>query len=139
MTDTRSDVEFYGDQEYPAAIVIRQKAKIEGIEFFSPESYSQQIGLMTRPKDYRVLPHIHNQVTRRIEQTQEVLVLRSGVCQINLYGANGAISDEIKLSTGDVILLAHGGHEIIMLSECELLEIKQGPYAGPQDKQQLQV
>jgi hypothetical protein len=61
------------------------------------------------------------------------------MCQVNLYDEKGAITDEIKLSTGDVILLAHGGHELIMLSECELLEIKQGPYAGPQDKQQLHI
>ena len=35
---------------------------------------------------------------------------------------------------GDVILLAHGGHKIEVLEDAEILEVKQGPYAGPNDK-----
>ena len=137
METTPNGIELFGDKEYPSAIVIRQGIKVEGIEFFSPDSYSQQIGLMTRPSGYQVPPHIHNQVSRNIEQTQEVLLIRRGKCQVNLYGEGVVVENEILLSDGDVILLAHGGHEVIMLTECEILEIKQGPYAGPQDKRAI--
>jgi hypothetical protein len=38
------------------------------------------------------------------------------------------------LSAGDVILLAFGGHGFEMLEPTEIIEVKQGPYAGDQDK-----
>jgi hypothetical protein len=126
--------EFYGGETNPSAIVIRAKTAIHGIQFFSPSSYSQQIGLMTRPAGYKVPAHKHNLVERTIHATQEVLFIRAGECEINLFGDDNQVLDSIKLITGDVILLAHGGHEIIMKTDCEILEVKQGPYAGDADK-----
>jgi hypothetical protein len=35
---------------------------------------------------------------------------------------------------GDVILLAYGGHGFEMLEPTEMIEVKQGPYAGDNDK-----
>jgi hypothetical protein len=126
--------EFYGNADNPLAIVIRRDFSVVGIEFFSPPSFSQQLGLMTRPTGYRVPAHRHNSVSRTISVTQEVLFIRSGNCQVNLFNENNESEYAIELSSGDVILLAHGGHEVIMLSDCEILEVKQGPYAGNQDK-----
>ena len=33
-----------------------------------------------------------------------------------------------------MILLASGGHDIEVLEEIEMIEVKQGPYVGEQDK-----
>ena len=38
------------------------------------------------------------------------------------------------LQGGDVILLAEGGHGFEMLEDSEMVEVKQGPYAGDGDK-----
>ena len=38
------------------------------------------------------------------------------------------------LEAGDVILLATGGHGFEVLEEIEMIEVKQGPYAGDWDK-----
>ena len=38
------------------------------------------------------------------------------------------------LEGGDVILLATGGHGFEVLDEVEMIEVKQGPYFGDQDK-----
>jgi hypothetical protein len=130
-------VEFYGSDDNPSAIVIRANTIVDGIQFFSPSNYSQQIGLMTRPAGYRVPAHRHNLVERTIHSTQEVLFLRSGTCKVSLFNVENEISDVIRLTAGDVILLAHGGHEIAMESECQILEVKQGPYAGDNDKTRL--
>ena len=35
---------------------------------------------------------------------------------------------------GDFIFLASGGHGFKMLEDCELFEVKQGPYCGDMDK-----
>jgi hypothetical protein len=132
-------VEFYGDELMPTAIVIRANEKVEGIKFYSPESYSQQLGLMTRPEGYVVPAHVHNLVERTIRHTQEVLLIRKGSCSVTLFDDKNVQSSLITLMTGDVILLAHGGHEIEMNTECEILEVKQGPYAGPNDKTHLEI
>lgn len=133
------NIEFFGVEVNPSAIVIRSGAKVDGIKFFSPSDYSQQLGLMTRPAGHIVPAHIHNEVERRIVQTQEVLLIRKGVCLVTLFNDLLVIEAQITLTEGDVILLANGGHEIEMLSECEILEVKQGPYAGENDKTHLTI
>jgi hypothetical protein len=42
------------------------------------------------------------------------------------------------LYTGDVILLAAGGHGFEMLEDSQIIEIKQGPYVGEEDKIRFQ-
>ena len=36
-----------------------------------------------------------------------------------------------------MVLLAHGGHGFTMLEPSEMIEVKQGPYAGEQDKERF--
>jgi hypothetical protein len=132
-------IEYFGNLSHPKAIVIRSDEKIDGIQFFSPEDYSQQIGLMTRPEGYVVPAHVHNQVERVITATQEVLIIRKGECVVTLISQSDESDDQIHLTDGDTILLAHGAHKIEMLSDCEILEIKQGPYAGGLDKTLIQT
>lgn len=38
------------------------------------------------------------------------------------------------LGPGDVILLCGGGHSFKMLEDSSMIEVKQGPYAGENDK-----
>ena len=38
------------------------------------------------------------------------------------------------MGEGDFLLLLGGGHSFEMLEDSELIEIKQGPYAGDKDK-----
>jgi hypothetical protein len=133
------NIEFFGAEHKPSAIVIRSSATVDGIKFFSPSDYSQQLGLMTRPAGYIVPAHIHNEVERTIVQTQEVLFIRKGSCLVTLFTDSLEIEAQITLTEGDVILLANGGHQIEMISKCEILEVKQGPYAGPNDKTHLEI
>ena len=38
---------------------------------------------------------------------------------------------------GDIILLVSGGHDFLMLEDTEMIEVKQGPYAGDDDKERF--
>ena len=38
------------------------------------------------------------------------------------------------LETGDIILLVQGGHGFKVIEELEMFEVKQGSYAGEEDK-----
>lgn len=116
------------------SIVIRNNYKKEGIEFFTPGDYSQQLGYMNRPKGYMIPPHRHNLVPREVMLTQEVLYIKSGKVRVDFYDNEQLYLESTIVSTGDVILLADGGHGFEMLEDAEMIEVKQGPYCGERDK-----
>jgi hypothetical protein len=116
------------------ALIIRRSFKKDGIEFFTPGSYSQQIGYMKRSSGYTIPPHVHNPVVREVQYTKEVLFIRSGLVRVDFYSDEQEYLESAVLEAGDVILLAFGGHGFEMLEESEIIEVKQGPYAGESDK-----
>ena len=115
-------------------IIIRANYHEDGISFFTPDEFSQQLGYMNRPQGYVIEPHVHNLVERKVDLTQEVLVVRSGKVRVDFYDDEKNYLESRVIQTGDIILLAHGGHGFKMLEPTEMLEIKQGPYCGDQDK-----
>ena len=121
-----------GDKEL--ALIIRHSFHKDGIEFFTPSTYSQQIGYMNRPAGYVISPHVHNPVVREVQYTKEVLFIKSGRLRVDFYSETQVYLESTILETGDVILLAYGGHGFEMLEPTEIIEVKQGPYAGDQDK-----
>jgi mannose-6-phosphate isomerase-like protein (cupin superfamily) len=121
-------------QDQLLAIIIRRSFHKDGIEFFTPNTYSQQIGYMNRPTGYVIAPHVHNPVTREVQFTKEVLLIRKGRLRVDFYSDRQEYLESAVLEAGDVILLAFGGHGFEMLEPTEIIEVKQGPYAGDQDK-----
>lgn len=120
------------------AIIIHSKFQKDGIEFFTPYDFSQQLAYMNRPAGYKIVPHVHNKVQREVFYTQEVLFIKKGKVKIDFYDDNQKYFDARILTTGDVILLASGGHGFEVLEEIEMFEVKQGPYAGENDKTRFQ-
>ena len=116
------------------ALILRANFRADGIEFFTPSDFSQQLGYMNRPRGYVIPPHIHNPVTREVQFTKEVLIIKSGKLRVDFYDDDQSYLQSRLLETGDVILLAFGGHGFEMLEPTEMIEVKQGPYAGEGDK-----
>lgn len=124
-------IEYQGDE---MAIIIRSDYSEEGIHFLTPDNYSQQLAYMHHKAGHQIIPHFHNMVSRTVRYTQEVLVIRKGKVKVNFYNMDQeGIADTI-LNAGDVILLCSGGHGFEILEETEMIEIKQGPYVGENDK-----
>ena len=122
------------NQDKELALIIHRNFYKEGIEFFTPGAYSQQLGYMNRPAGYLIPPHVHNPVTREIHYTKEVLFIKSGRVRVDFYSESQKYLESTILEAGDVILLAFGGHGFEMLEPTEIIEVKQGPYAGDTDK-----
>jgi hypothetical protein len=120
------------------AIIIRANFKRDGIEFFTPDDFSQQLAYMNRPQGYIIDPHVHNLVSREVSLTQEVLFIKSGSVRVDFYDDNKIYLESNTVNTGDVILLAAGGHGFEMLLPSEMIEVKQGPYCGDADKVRFQ-
>ena len=115
-------------------IIIRANYRSDGIEFFTPSMFSQQLGYMNRPTGYVIPPHVHNPVQRDVMWTQEVLFIKSGKVRVDFFTDGKHYLESRVLTAGDVILLAAGGHGFEMLEPTEMIEVKQGPYCGDQDK-----
>ena len=108
-----------------------------GIHFFTPPTYSQQLGYMHHPKGKLIQPHVHLPVPRTVDYTNEVLLIKSGKVRVDFFDSNDTFFTSRELSQGDVILLIQGGHGFEALEELEMIEIKQGPYAGDHDKRRF--
>ena len=116
------------------AVILRANYHADGIEFFTPNDFSQQLGYMNRPQGYVIPPHVHNPVSREVQFTKEVLLIKSGRVRVDFYDDDQNYLESRILEQGDVILLAFGGHGFEMLEPTEMIEVKQGPYAGEADK-----
>lgn len=116
------------------ALILRANYRQDGISFFTPDDFSQQLGYMNRPEGYVIPPHVHNPVPREVQYTKEVLFIKSGRVRADFYDEEQNYLESRTLLQGDVILLAFGGHGFEMLEASEIIEVKQGPYAGEADK-----
>ena len=127
-------IEHIRHREKVFAIILRANFRSEGIEFFTPNEFSQQLGYMNRPQGYVIPPHVHNPVAREVQFTKEVLIIRSGKVRVDFYDDDQNYLESRILNQGDIVLLAFGGHGFEMLEASEIVEVKQGPYAGEADK-----
>ena len=122
------------DGENLLAIIISSQFDEPGINFFTPDDFSQQLAYMKHPKGKMIQPHIHNPVPRKVEYTQEILFIKSGKIRVDFYDLEQKYLESHILSQHDVILLIKGGHGFEILEEIEMFEVKQGPYVGENDK-----
>lgn len=116
------------------AIIIPANFNCDGIEFFTPDSFSQQLAFMSHPTGKEIQPHSHNLVMRHVDFTQEVLLLRKGRLRVDFFSDSQEYLESFVLEAGDVILLASGGHGFEVLEDIEMFEVKQGPHVGEEDK-----
>lgn len=125
--------EVYCEKELLAIIVLNSYKK-PGISFFTQNDLSQQLAYMQHEKGHLIEPHIHNMVKREVHYTKEVLFIKKGKLRVDFYSDEKVYVASHVLEAGDVILLASGGHGFEVLEDVEMFEVKQGPYAGENDK-----
>lgn len=116
------------------AIIVRKDFEKDGIHFFTPNDYSQQLAYMSHPTGKEIQPHLHKKLQREVHYTQETLFIRKGMLQVDFYSDDQQYLESRVLEGGDVILLIKGGHGFKVLENLEMFEVKQGPYAGDEDK-----
>jgi len=116
------------------AIIVSDRFNEPGIHFFTPNELSQQLAYMRHPVGKVIPPHVHNPVNREVQYTQEVLFIKRGKLRVDFYNNQQQYLESRILEASDVILLVTGGHGFEVLEEIEMIEVKQGPYLGEQDK-----
>jgi hypothetical protein len=119
------------------AIILSHNFDSPGIHFVTPDNFSQQLAYMHHPAGKIIKAHVHNPMPRDVQYTLEVLLIKRGKLCVDFFDDQRNYLESRILEAGDVILLAKGGHGFEVLEEIEMIEVKQGPYAGDQDKTQF--
>ena len=120
------------------ALIIRDGYTCEGVDFITPDEYSQQVAYMHHPAGKVIDAHIHNLVHRDVVLTQEVLFIKRGILRVDFYDEYEEYLESKNLYPGYIILLVSGGHGFRALDEVEMVEVKQGPYVGNDDKKRFE-
>lgn len=103
----------------------------EGLSFFSNDNEYIQVGSWNYNKGKELLKHIHNEVTREVRRTQEVLYIITGKIEAKIYDLEKSLIETIIVNEGDILILLESGHGYKVLEEgTKVLEIKNGPYLG---------
>ena len=114
------------------ALLIPADYSNSGIEFLTDDSSYQQVAYMGHPSGHKIIPHFHNKIERTVDYTCETLIIRKGILEVVLY-ENQIEKYRFNMSAGDVITLFSGGHGFNVIEDVEMIEIKQGPFMGPED------
>lgn len=118
-------------------IILTNGQHAEGAHFLTDSQEAMQVAYMHRHAGYKVAPHVHKPVRRATVGTQEVLVVKRGYVRVAFHTSDGKHVCDRTVGPGDVLVLVRGGHGLTMLSRAEFIEVKQGPYAGADDKRFL--
>jgi len=121
----------------PLAYIIRAEMQPEKTTFLTPPEFNLQIGFVVYPAGGVIARHVHLPLERHIVGTSEVLVVRKGQCQIDVYNDDRELVSTRGLREGDIMLMVGGGHGFHVLEDTVLLEIKQGPYTGLDEKERF--
>jgi mannose-6-phosphate isomerase-like protein (cupin superfamily) len=105
--------------------------------FVTPPEANFQAGFVVYPAGGEIARHIHRPSERHIVGTSEVLLVRKGRCEVDIYDEKRRLTATRELKAGDVLVLLSGGHSFRMFEDTAFLEIKQGPYLGLDDKERF--
>lgn len=121
----------------PLAYIIRAEINPERTSFLTPPGFKQQVGFVVYPAGGEIKRHVHRSLERHIVGTSEVLVVRQGRCEMDIYNDDRELVATRELCAGDIVLTVGGGHGFRILEDTVFLEVKQGPYMGIDDKERF--
>jgi hypothetical protein len=105
----------------------------EGLSFFSEDEDYIQVGTWGYDNRKELLAHVHNEVERTVLRTQEVLYIRKGKIEAKIYDFDYNLFQTILVQEGDTLVLLNSGHGYTILEDgTQVLEVKNGPYLGPE-------
>ena len=112
------------------AQIIWADTRVSRTTFFSPPESSFQFGLLAHEAGFIEAPHFHREITREINDLQQMFVVQRGTVAVQLYSDDKKLLKEVVLKTGDAVVLIHGIHAIKVLEDMQCISVKQGPFLG---------
>jgi hypothetical protein len=133
--NSSSTVETISHGKETLAILIRASMAPSQTQFVTPSDLTMQVGFVVYPQGGEIPRHCHVPVERRLTQTSEVLVVKKGATEVDIYNEQKEKVATRSLVTGDTIIFVAGGHGFRMTEDTIFLEVKQGPYIGTDEKE----
>lgn len=119
------------------AYIVRRELNPEKTTFLTPPEANLQTGFVVYAAGGEIARHVHRPSQRHILSTSEVLIVRKGRCEVDIFNDERQLVTKRELRAGDVLILVAGGHGFRMLEDTVFLEIKQGPYTGSDEKERF--
>jgi mannose-6-phosphate isomerase-like protein (cupin superfamily) len=124
-------------EEQCLAYIIRASFLPERTTFLTPPEYKQQVGYIVYPAGGEIQRHVHRPLERHLVGTSEVLIVRQGCCEVDIYNDERRLVATRELRDGDILLMVGGGHGFRMIDDTVFIEVKQGPYTGVDEKERF--
>lgn len=121
----------------PLAYILRAALMPDRTTFVTPNDFKQQVGFVVYPAGGEIVRHVHRPLERHLMGTSEVLIVRKGRAEIDVYDDDRTLVATRELREGDVMLMVGGGHGFRILEDTVFLEVKQGPYTGVDEKERF--
>jgi len=120
------------------AVYLRSRDWSNGLNFLGDEGDFVQVGLWDYHTGKKLGPHKHVQNIRNVEYTQEAVFVKQGSMRATVFSNAGKLIESVELFPGDLIVMYAGGHGYEILEDhTQVLEVKNGPYTGLDDRVHL--
>ena len=127
-------VEYIKVEEELLCIIVKAPTYLERTTFVTPENLNLQVGFVVYKAGDEVPRHYHNEIERTVSSTSEVINVRVGSCNVQIYDDSQNLVADRRLDMGDIVIFVGGGHGFRMNKDTVLSEVKQGPYIGIDEK-----
>jgi uncharacterized protein with PhoU and TrkA domain len=131
------NIEIIARDDVDLCYIVRAGFEPETTTFITQPEYKQQVGFIKYGAGSVIARHTHVPLERRIVGTSEVVFVRRGSCQLEVYTEDRELVATRDVGAGDLILMVSGGHGFNVREDTVLLEVKQGPYTGLEEKERF--
>ena len=118
-------------------LIISHKQSKNKVNFYTPNSFTQQVGFISHNKGTYIKPHTHTKFLRKIYKTSEVLYVKKGKIRVDFYLSKNKYLFSKIVNKENIIVLNEGSHGFKIIEKCVLIEIKQGPFNSKIDKERF--
>jgi hypothetical protein len=111
-------------------ILIKGKYPNGSVPHTNTNITEEALGILTlkHPKNTLLPPHVHKPARRTTQKLQECFIVQKGKVKLDLYGDDKKHFRTITLKAPEAFLAISGGHGFTVLEDCEMLEVKNGPF-----------
>jgi len=137
MTIQDPGIEIVSWEGVELCYIVRASYEPDETTFVTRPEYKQQVGFIKYGGGSEIPRHLHVPLERHIVGTSEVVLVRRGSCRLDIYTEERQLVGTRELVQGDLVLMVSGGHGFAVHEDTVLLEVKQGPYIGLDEKERF--
>lgn len=102
--------------------------------WFTNSQDSLQLGILCHDKGYVVKPHTHGHPVRTITDVTEILIIVAGKYELTIFDEDQTPVWTGSVTEGSIVILLAGGHGLRCEKKGIIIETRQGPHLGTNDK-----